>query len=43
MATAQTPKRGDVWLIDFDPSVGAEIRKLRPAVVINVDTVGLLP
>ncbi len=43
MATAPTPKRGDVWLIDFDPSIGAEIRKVRPAVVISLDTVGRLP
>jgi mRNA-degrading endonuclease toxin of MazEF toxin-antitoxin module len=27
-------------LIDFDPSVGAEIRKVRPAVVVSVDVVG---
>jgi mRNA interferase MazF len=43
MATAAIPKRGDVWLIDFDPAVGAEIHKVRPAVVISVDTVGRLP
>lgn len=43
MATAPTPRRGEVWLIDFDPSVGAEIRKVRPALVISVDTVGRLP
>jgi mRNA interferase MazF len=43
MATVPAPKRGDVWLIDFDPSVGAEIRKIRPAVVISLDTVGRLP
>src|SRR3954466_5767559 len=43
MATVPTPKRGDIWLIDFDPSIGAEIRKVRPTVVINLDTVGRLP
>jgi len=32
-----------VWQIDFDPSVGAEIRKIRPAVVISLDSVGRLP
>jgi mRNA interferase MazF len=37
------PKRGEVWLVDFAPSVGAEISKVRPAVVINKDTVGRLP
>jgi mRNA interferase MazF len=29
--------------VRFDPSVGAEMRKLRPAVVVNVDSVGRLP
>jgi mRNA interferase MazF len=43
MARAPAPKRGDVWLVNFDPAVGAEIRKARPAVVINVDSVGRLP
>lgn len=43
MGKAPAPKRGDVWLVDFDPSVGAEIRKVRPAVVVSVDAVGRLP
>jgi mRNA interferase MazF len=43
MATVPAPKRGDIWLIDFDPAVGAEISKVRPAVVISLDTVGRLP
>ena len=43
MARAATPKRGDIWLIDFDPAIGAEIRKARPAVVMSVDSVGRLP
>jgi mRNA interferase MazF len=43
MATAPAPKRGEIWLVDFDPSVGAEIRKVRPAVVISLDTIGRLP
>src|SRR5690348_3986015 len=43
MATAPAPKRGEVWLVDFDPSRGAEIKKVRPAVVISVDTIGRLP
>ncbi len=31
-------KRGDVWWINFDPSIGGEIRKIRPAVVVSNDT-----
>ncbi len=30
-------KRGDVWLVNFDPSIGGEIRKRRPAVIISND------
>jgi mRNA interferase MazF len=30
-------KRGDIYLVDFEPSVGAEIRKARPAVIISCD------
>lgn len=35
--------RGDVWQVDFDPTVGAEIRKERPAVVVSHDGMGRLP
>ncbi|MFB8796277.1 MAG: type II toxin-antitoxin system PemK/MazF family toxin [Microcoleus sp.] len=28
-----SPKRGDIWLANFDPTLGAEIKKIRPAVV----------
>lgn len=30
-------KRGDVWWVNFDPSVGGEIRKQRPAVIVSND------
>jgi mRNA interferase MazF len=30
-------KRGDVFLLNFDPTVGAETRKTRPAVVVSND------
>ena len=43
MAQVPRPKRGEIWVVRFDPSVGAEIRKLRPAVVVNVDAIGKLP
>ena len=29
------PARFEVWLVDRDPTVGAEIRKTRPAVVVS--------
>ena len=30
-------KRGDVWWVNFDPSVGGEIRKQRPAIIVSND------
>lgn len=36
-------KQGQIWEIDLNPTVGAEIKKKRPAVVINDDAVGILP
>lgn len=29
--------RGEVWWVNFDPAVGGEIRKKRPAVIISND------
>ena len=31
------PLRGEVWLVNFDPTIGAEIQKTRPALVIQND------
>ena len=30
-------KRGEVWWVNFEPSVGGEIRKKRPAVIVSND------
>jgi mRNA interferase MazF len=35
--------RGEIWLVTLDPTVGAEIRKTRPVVVVSSDAVGALP
>jgi len=35
--------RGEVWLISLDPTVGAEIRKTRPAMIVSEDAIGVLP
>jgi mRNA interferase MazF len=35
--TVDAPRRGEVWWIAFDPAVGGEIRKTRPAVVLSND------
>ena len=36
-------RRGEVWLINLDPAVGSEIKKTRPAVIVNDDAIGILP
>ncbi len=37
------PRRGEIWLCNFDTTIGAEIKKIRPAVVVSSDGVGKLP
>ena len=31
------PRRGDIFLVNFDPTIGAEIKKTRPALVLQND------
>jgi mRNA interferase MazF len=31
------PKRGEVYLVSFDPAVGSEIQKTRPALILQND------
>jgi len=35
--------RGEVWLVNLDPTVGAEIKKTRPAIIVSDDAIGILP
>ncbi|MCL4274078.1 MAG: type II toxin-antitoxin system PemK/MazF family toxin [Anaerolineales bacterium] len=36
-------KRGEIWLVNLDPTIGAEIKKTRPAIIVSSDLVGILP
>jgi mRNA interferase MazF len=36
-------KQSEIWLIDLDPTKGAEIQKKRPAIIVNDDRLGKLP
>jgi mRNA interferase MazF len=36
-AKVATPARGDVYLVNFDPTIGSEIKKTRPALVLQND------
>lgn len=29
------PKRGEIYLVNFDPTIGAEIKKTRPALILQ--------
>lgn len=33
-------QRGEIWSVRFDPSEGDEIRKIRPAIVMNTNLAG---
>ncbi len=36
-------KQGEIWLVNLDPTIGAEMKKTRPGLIINVNALGKLP
>jgi mRNA interferase MazF len=36
-------QRGEIWLVNLDPTIGSEIQKTRPAVIVSSDLIGILP
>lgn len=38
-----SPRRGEVWRVDLEPTRGAEMQKIRPAVVLSSNRLGRLP
>ncbi len=36
-------RRAEIWLVNLEPTVGAELRKTRPVVVVSSNAVGVLP
>lgn len=36
-------QQNEIWLINLDPTIGAEIQKTRPAIIVNDNSVGKLP
>jgi mRNA interferase MazF len=36
-------RQGEIWLVNLDPAIGAEIKKIRPALIVNTDACGTLP
>ena len=37
------PKRGEIWRVNLDPTIGVEIKKTRPAIVVSSNIIGKLP
>lgn len=35
------PKQSEVWLVNLDPTLGSEIRKTRPAVIVSPDVLNV--
>jgi len=35
--------RGEIWLVKLDPTIGTEISKTRPAIIVNDNAIGILP
>ena len=35
--------QGEIWLVDLEPTIGAEMNKIRPALIINDNEFGKLP
>ena len=36
-------KQKEIWLVNLDPTIGAEIKKTRPCVILNSNLIGKLP
>jgi mRNA interferase MazF len=35
--------RSEIWVINLEPTIGSEIKKTRPVVIVNDDKLGNLP
>jgi mRNA interferase MazF len=35
-------KQNEIWLVSLEPTIGAELRKTRPCIIVNDDAVGVL-
>ena len=37
LVSSVIPKKGEIYLVNFDPAIGAEIKKTRPALILQND------
>jgi len=38
-----TIRQSEIWLVDLNSTIGSEIKKARPCIVVNDNNVGILP
>lgn len=43
MILSRFMKQNEIWLINLDPTKGSEIKKTRPAIIVNHNSLGRLP
>jgi mRNA interferase MazF len=36
-------QQNEIWLLNLDPTIGAEIQKTRPVIIVNDNSIGKLP
>jgi len=36
-------KQGEIWQINLDPTIGSEMKKTRPCIILNSNAIGKLP
>jgi len=37
------PNRSEIWMVDFSPSIGSEIKEQHPALIVSVDDLNISP
>ena len=38
MVARKFPQRGEIWIVTLDPTIGSELQKTRPALVVSPDS-----
>jgi mRNA interferase MazF len=36
-------KQGEIWQVNLDPTIGSEMKKIRPCLILNSNLIGKLP
>ena len=41
--SSEEARRGEIWKVNFDPTIGSEIKNKRPAIVLSINGLAYLP